>query len=90
MLTVGIWHSAARSISGSAGCHGVTGDGQGPAAQYLNPPPRDYRLGQFKFTSTPRGSKPRREDLARIIRRGAKGDEHADVSLDGRRRISKR
>src|SRR5687768_9821271 len=21
-------------------CHGVTGDGQGPAAQYLNPPPR--------------------------------------------------
>jgi mono/diheme cytochrome c family protein len=55
------------------GCHGVTGDGQGPAAQYLNPPPRDYRLGRFKFTSTPRGSKPRREDLARIIRRGAKG-----------------
>ena len=55
------------------GCHGVTGDGQGPAAQYLNPPPRDYRLGKFKFTSTPRGAKPRREDLARIIRRGAKG-----------------
>ena len=55
------------------GCHGVTGDGQGPAATYLNPPPRDYRLGKFKFTSTPRGSKPRREDLARVIRRGAKG-----------------
>jgi mono/diheme cytochrome c family protein len=55
------------------GCHGVTGDGQGPAAQYLNPPPRDYRLGRFKFTSTPRGAKPRREDLARIIRYGAKG-----------------
>jgi mono/diheme cytochrome c family protein len=56
-----------------AGCHGVSGDGQGPAAAYLNPPPRDYRLGKFKFTSTPRGTKPRREDLARIIRRGAKG-----------------
>jgi mono/diheme cytochrome c family protein len=56
-----------------AGCHGTTGDGQGPAAQYLNPPPRDYRLGRFKFTSTPRGSKPRREDLVRIIRHGAKG-----------------
>lgn len=56
-----------------AGCHGVTGDGQGPAAQHLIPPPRDYRLGKFKFTSTPRGAKPRREDLARIIRRGAKG-----------------
>ncbi|MCE9528700.1 MAG: c-type cytochrome [Planctomycetales bacterium] len=56
-----------------AGCHGTTGDGQGPAAQHLNPPPRDYRLGRFKFTSTPRGDKPRRADLARIIRRGAKG-----------------
>jgi mono/diheme cytochrome c family protein len=56
-----------------AGCHGTTGDGQGPAGKYLDPPPRDYRLGKFKFTSTPRGSKPRREDLARIIRHGAKG-----------------
>ena len=56
-----------------SGCHGTTGDGLGPAASYLNPPPRDYRLGRFKFTSTPRGAKPRREDLVRIIRRGAKG-----------------
>lgn len=56
-----------------AACHGVTGDGQGPAARHLNPPPRDYRLGQFKFSSTPRGTKPRRDDLERIIRRGAKG-----------------
>jgi mono/diheme cytochrome c family protein len=39
----------------------------------MNPPPRDYRLGRFKFTSTPRGSKPRHEDLVRIIRHGAKG-----------------
>jgi mono/diheme cytochrome c family protein len=56
-----------------SGCHGTTGDGKGPAAVYLDPPPRDYRLGRFKFTSTPRGSKPRRDDLARIIRHGAKG-----------------
>ena len=56
-----------------AGCHGTTGDGQGPAAKYLNPPPRDYRQGKFKFNSTPRDNKPRRADLARIIRRGAKG-----------------
>jgi mono/diheme cytochrome c family protein len=55
------------------GCHGVTGDGNGPAAQYLNPLPRDYRLGRFKFTSTPRGIKPMRDDLRRIIRHGAKG-----------------
>ena len=56
-----------------SGCHGTTGDGKGAAAVYMNPPPRDYRLGRFKFTSTPRGAKPRHEDLARIIRYGAKG-----------------
>jgi mono/diheme cytochrome c family protein len=56
-----------------AGCHGTTGDGKGPAGAYLNPPPRDYRNGVFKFTSTPRGSKPRREDLRRILKYGAKG-----------------
>ncbi|MFM7243015.1 MAG: c-type cytochrome [Planctomycetaceae bacterium] len=56
-----------------AGCHGTTGDGKGPAGAFLNPPPRDYRNGVFKFASTPRGSKPRREDLRRILRYGAKG-----------------
>ncbi len=30
----------------------VAGDGNGPTAQYLNPRPRDYRLGLFKFTTT--------------------------------------
>lgn len=56
-----------------AGCHGETGDGRGPAASYLYPKPRDYRLGLFKFTSTPYGMKPRRTDLIRVIRFGAKG-----------------
>ena len=56
-----------------AGCHGVTGDGNGPAGQYLRPRPRDYRRGIFKFTSTPYGAKPARHDLVRTIRRGAKG-----------------
>lgn len=75
-----------------AGCHGTTGDGQGPAGAFLNPPPRDYRKGVFKFTSTPRGSKPRREDLRRILTYGAKGtsmpafrflaDEEAEAVLD--------
>lgn len=55
------------------GCHGETGDGAGPAAEFLDPRPRDYRQGKFKFISTPRGGKPRRADLERIIRRGAKG-----------------
>ncbi len=56
-----------------AGCHGVTGDGAGPAGAHLRPRPRDYRKGIFKFTSTPYGNKPARHDLIRTIRRGAKG-----------------
>lgn len=55
------------------GCHGVGGDGNGTAAAYLRPRPRDYRKGIFKFTATPYGAKPTRQDLVRVIRRGAKG-----------------
>ena len=36
-----------------AHCHGITGDGAGPTAAILNPYPRDFRLGKFKFKSTP-------------------------------------
>lgn len=54
-------------------CHGTSGDGAGPVALYLQPRPRDYRKGVFKFTSTPYGSKPRRADLVRTIRRGVTG-----------------
>jgi mono/diheme cytochrome c family protein len=56
-----------------AGCHGVSGDGDGEAASFLSPRPRDYRRGIYKFTSTPYGMKPTRSDLVRTIRRGAKG-----------------
>lgn len=56
-----------------AGCHGITGDGNGEVGAYLTPKPRDYRKGIFKFTSTPYGMKPARADLVRTIRRGAKG-----------------
>jgi len=54
-------------------CHGVNGDGNGPVAEHLNPKPRNYTLGVFKFTSTPYGSKPRQSDLARTIRIGVTG-----------------
>ncbi len=54
-------------------CHGVNGDGQGAVAKYLNPKPRDYTKGIFKFTSTPYGSKPRRSDLLLVLRRGVAG-----------------
>lgn len=56
-----------------AHCHGITGDGAGPTALFLNPYPRDYRPGKFKFKSTPVGAKPSHEDLARIIYDGIPG-----------------
>lgn len=54
-------------------CHGVTGDGNGPTANFLNPRPRDYRLGKFKFTSTHSGLKPNRDDLKQILKLGVPG-----------------
>jgi mono/diheme cytochrome c family protein len=56
-----------------AQCHGATGDGQGAAAQWLSPRPRDYRRGKFKFTSTVYDSRPVRADLVRTIKSGVTG-----------------
>ncbi len=54
-------------------CHGVTGDGAGPAATLLAPYARDFRRGTFKFKSTPIGSKPTRLDLIHTIEHGVAG-----------------
>ncbi|MGE3776430.1 MAG: c-type cytochrome [Pirellulaceae bacterium] len=56
-----------------AHCHGVTGDGAGPTAAFLNPYPRDYRMGIFKFKSTPVGQRPTHDDLRRIVLEGIPG-----------------
>ena len=56
-----------------AHCHGITGDGNGPTAAFLNPYPRDYRPGKFKFKSTPVGSKPTHSDLKKIVLDGIPG-----------------
>ena len=57
-------------------CHGLTGDGRGPTARWVNPHPRDYRPGLFKFQSVNQVGafrKPRREDLYRTIYEGIEG-----------------
>jgi len=54
-------------------CHGIAGDGAGPAAAVLDPYPRDYRRGVFKYTSTRSGAKPIRKDLQRTLYRGVPG-----------------
>jgi mono/diheme cytochrome c family protein len=57
-------------------CHGLTGNGHGPTAAWVNPHPRDYRPGKFKFTSSKRDvgtRKPLREDMLRVLRKGIEG-----------------
>ncbi|MHC4611595.1 MAG: c-type cytochrome, partial [Planctomycetota bacterium] len=54
-------------------CHGLLGDGEGPAAQYLDPRPRDFTLGTFKFRTTQSGELPTDEDLFRTVSRGLPG-----------------
>jgi mono/diheme cytochrome c family protein len=67
-------------------CHGVAGDGRGPTGPWVNPHPRDYRLGKFKFTSTADKSgvlnrKPSRDDLLRILRNGVEGTSMPSFAL---------
>ncbi len=56
-----------------ATCHGIEGGGAGPAAAMLNPYPRDFRHGVFKFKSTGRADKPTVEDLLSLLHAGSPG-----------------
>ncbi len=58
-----------------ATCHGIKGDGNGPSAKWLDPRPRNFITGQFKWRSTPFGSLPTDADLERTIRVGVSGTE---------------
>jgi mono/diheme cytochrome c family protein len=53
-------------------CHGIGGDGNGPAASMFRIRPRDFRSGTFKFRSTPSGSLPTDEDLLRTVTQGVR------------------
>ena len=54
-------------------CHGLLGDGNGPAAAYIDPRPRDFTLGTFKFRTTQSGELPADNDLFRTVSRGLTG-----------------
>jgi mono/diheme cytochrome c family protein len=54
-------------------CHGTSGDGKGTAAPGLQPPPRDLRLGVYKFGAVPAGQLPTDADFVRVIRGGLHG-----------------
>ena len=64
-----------------AHCHGTTGDGAGPTAIFLNPYPRDYRQGKFKFKSTETNAKPTHADLKRTLVDGIPGTAMPSFAL---------
>jgi mono/diheme cytochrome c family protein len=65
-------------------CHGLVGDGRGPTGPWVNPHPRDYRQGEFKFTSSSQTAglrKARREDLLRTLKQGIEGTSMPSFAL---------
>ena len=56
-----------------APCHGIDGNGQGPAAQALQPKPQDFTQGVYKFRTTPIDAMPTDDDLLRSISEGIPG-----------------
>ena len=54
-------------------CHGAFGDGQGPAAPWLWPRPRDFSSGNYKWRSTTLTSPPTDDDLRTAISYGVAG-----------------
>lgn len=62
-------------------CHGISGDGQGPTAAILNPYPRDYRPGVFKFKSTYTSGEPTDSDLEKTLHDGIPGTAMPSFAL---------
>lgn len=56
-----------------AGCHGETGAGDGEAAAYMLPRPRDFTKGVYQIRTTASGSLPTDADLRHIIDEGMPG-----------------
>ncbi|MEW6777219.1 MAG: c-type cytochrome, partial [Bdellovibrionota bacterium] len=56
-----------------AACHGDRGDGEGTAAAFIDPQPRDFLQGKFRFRTTPTGTPPATADVLRTIEEGVPG-----------------
>jgi mono/diheme cytochrome c family protein len=52
-------------------CHGETGKGDGPGGAGLQPPPRDFSTGDFKFDADGNGTPGEDSDLNLVITKGA-------------------
>jgi DMSO reductase family type II enzyme heme b subunit len=56
-----------------AGCHGDTGAGDGEAAAYMLPRPRDFTKGVYQIRTTASGEIPTDADLRRVVDEGMPG-----------------
>ena len=56
-----------------AGCHGVNGDGDGEAAAWMLPRPRDFTTALYQIRTTPSGALPTDADILRMIDEGMPG-----------------
>jgi len=56
-----------------AACHGPSGRGDGAAARFMDPKPRDLVSGTYKLRSTATGELPTDSDLYRTVSRGIRG-----------------
>jgi mono/diheme cytochrome c family protein len=52
-------------------CHGMEGKGDGPVAAALDPKPRNYTVGDFKFDANKDGKVGTDTDLSLVIKNGA-------------------
>lgn len=56
-----------------AECHGETGAGDGPAASYMLPRPRDFTRALYQVRTTASGELPTDDDIRRVIDAGMPG-----------------
>ncbi len=61
----------ATFVANCASCHGETGKGDGPVGAALNPKPRDFSTGEFKYDTDGDGASGTHGDLKTVIQKGA-------------------
>jgi cytochrome c oxidase cbb3-type subunit 2 len=66
-------HGKAVYEQNCAACHGVKGDGEGAAAAFLLPKPRNFVQANYRLRSTPTGQLPTDVDLFRAVSLGMPG-----------------
>lgn len=74
-----------------SGCHGERGNGSGPAADHIDPRPRDFTKRRFKLRTTKSGAAPTTADLMRTIEQGIPGTampSFAFLAADERKKIA--